>query len=203
MRKTNLLVSLTGLGLLAMAGSAVAADLLPEPPVVIEEPPVVIPEPVIIDDSQGFYLRGDVGISWFDGKGTCIGVEDAFTGDVGAGYRFNRHFRSDVTVTYSGKYKPDCQKIDTWTTMLNGYFDLPITERIAPYVGAGVGWLHVKSTSGYKDDAVGLSAMAGVSFRTSEKTALDVGYRYTYASIKGSPNWKDHAIRVGLRMAMN
>ncbi len=201
MRKAIHFTALAALAFGTAMSSAFATDLPPEPPIIIEEPPLIVPEAVAIEDS-GFYLRADAGISQF-AKGACIGKEEAFTGDVGVGYRYNVNLRVDVTVAYSGKYKPACQSIETWTTMLNGYYDIPTGTVVTPYLGAGIGWLHVKSSTGFKDDAVGVSAMAGISVRASEKVDVDLGYRYTYAAITGDPNWGDHAIRVGLRMSMN
>ncbi len=201
MKKAFHFTALTTLAFGTALGTALAADLPPEPPIIIEEPPLIVPEAVVIEDS-GFYLRADVGMSQF-AKGACIGKKRAFTGDIGIGYRFNANLRSDVTLGYTGKFKPTCQNIETWNAMLNGYYDIPTGTVVTPYLGAGVGWLHVKSNTGFKDDAVAVAAMAGVSIRASEKVDVDIGYRYTYAAIAGDPNWGDHAIRVGLRMSMN
>lgn len=184
--------------LMATTDLLYAADLLPEPPVIIEEPPMMMPPPI---EDAGFYIRADLGLSQF-AAGGCIGDEQAFTGGIGAGYRFNRNFRSDVTINYSGKFKPACQEIRTWTAMLNGYFDIPTNSIITPYVGFGMGWMNVKSSTGFKDNALAISGMAGLTVKASQKVDVDVGYRYTYAAIEGSPNWKDHALRVGLRLNM-
>ena len=87
--------------------------------------------------------------------------------------------------------------------MLNGYFDFQINSIVTPYVGFGLGWMKVKSSTGYRDTAMAWSGMAGISFRASQKVDVDVGYKYTYAEIAGDPNWKDHAVRVGLRLNMH
>lgn len=181
--------------LMATTALSNAADLLPEPPVIVEEPPVIEPPA----EDAGFYLRADMGVSQF-GNGACIGSAKSFTGGLGAGYRFNRKFRTDVTVNYTGKYEPACQDIQTWTAMLNGYFDIQTRSIITPYLGLGIGWISVKSSTGYKDDAMAYSAMAGISVKASHKLDVDIGYKYTYAKIDGDPDWKDHAVRVGLRM---
>ncbi len=195
------LTALATLVLGTAMGSSLAADLPPEPPIIIEEPPLIIPEPMVIEDS-GFYIRADAGISQFS-EGACIGKEEAFTGDIGIGYRYNRNLRADVTFGYSGKYKPACQEIHTWNAMLNGYFDIPTSTIITPYIGGGLGWIRVKNNRGYEDDAFAIAAMLGISIRASEKVDIDLGYRYTSADIYGSPDWGDHALRVGLRMSMN
>ncbi|PLX42326.1 MAG: hypothetical protein C0605_04995 [Hyphomicrobiales bacterium] len=184
--------------LMATTALSQAADLLPEPPVIIEQPPVLAPPPA---DDAGFYIRADVGISEF-AAGSCIGNAQAFTGGIGAGYRFNRNFRSDVTLNYTGRYKPACQKIRTWTAMLNGYFDIPTNSIITPYLGVGIGWINVKSSTGFKDDSVAYAGMVGLTMKASQKVDVDLGYKYTYSKIEGSPNWKDHAVRVGLRLNM-
>ena len=90
-------------GFLAVATSvtARAADLLPPPPA---------PEPVA-DIGGGWYLRGDVGVSKYDGgkfqslgsPGTTDIQHDYGSGGfagVGVGYQFTDWFRADVTGEY-------------------------------------------------------------------------------------------------------
>jgi opacity protein-like surface antigen len=91
-------------GLLAVASSTAvrAADLLPPPPP-LEAPPLEV--------GGGWYLRGDVGVSNYDGakfknaetpdatySGENFG-SGAFAG-AGVGYQFNNWFRADVTGEY-------------------------------------------------------------------------------------------------------
>ena len=107
-------LSLAGVLSAAAFGPALAADLLPPPPVV--EAPIVAPAA----DMSGWYLRGDVGVginqmsslrstlqptNALGGGAPAISTAYADLGDsaligIGAGYQFNNWFRADVTAEY-------------------------------------------------------------------------------------------------------
>ena len=107
-------LSLAGILSAAAFGPALAADLLPPPPVV--EAPIVAPAA----DMSGWYLRGDVGVginqmsslrstlqptNALGGGAPAISTAYADLGDsaligIGAGYQFNNWFRADVTAEY-------------------------------------------------------------------------------------------------------
>src|SRR4051812_33690070 len=96
--------ALAGVFAVAASASSLAADLLPPPPMAPLAPPPVL-------EASGWYLRGDVGVSSYDGGkfsspdlppaqffGTDLGA-GAFAG-VGVGYQFNNWLRADVTGEY-------------------------------------------------------------------------------------------------------
>lgn len=147
-----------------MSTAAVAADL---PAPIIEHVPE-IPAPAAV--GGGFYLRGDIGYKIYgDPSGSfndygAFGdlrferesLDDAWMIGVGAGYKFNKYFRSDITIDYetpaqvtgyapcggcapSGQFSKETADIDVWTVMVNGYVDLATWNKITPYVGAGIG----------------------------------------------------------------
>jgi opacity protein-like surface antigen len=103
--------------------TARAADLLPPPP------PMPAYEP-IAEDLGGWYLRGDVGVSHYEGSkfkssdypGAVFFGEDfgsgAFAGG-GVGYRFNSWFRADVTGEY--RFSTGIQVRDRETFSSGGY----------------------------------------------------------------------------------
>ncbi len=72
--------------------------------------------------------------------------------------------------------------------MLNGYYDIPVSTRFYPYLGAGVGLAQVKSRLGlldssnpdveFKDNNFAFQLMAGVGYKLNENWAIDFGYRY-------------------------
>ncbi|MGD9830418.1 MAG: outer membrane protein, partial [Hyphomicrobiaceae bacterium] len=82
--------------------------------------------------------------------------------------------------------------IESYTMMVNAYFDLGTWGRITPYVGAGIGMAYNRVDkvyftnnpaltgiiSGDSDLSFAWSLMAGLSFRLTERAILDVGYRY-------------------------
>lgn len=151
MRKFFKCLSLTGFAVV-LSTAGYAADL---PTPVIEH----IPEAPRVG---GFYLRGDIGYKIYgDPSGSfsdpVIGdlrferesLDDAWMIGVGVGYKFNRWFRTDLTVDYetpaqakgyavcgtcTGGYSEEFADIDVWTVMLNGYVDLGTWNRITPYV---------------------------------------------------------------------
>ncbi|WP_137388155.1 outer membrane protein [Rhodoligotrophos defluvii] len=186
------LLGLTALSL--TAGYAMAADLAPAPYIPPQE---AVPAPIY--DQAGWYLRGDLGWSFLSSD---IGRknDNAFTGGLGVGYRFNNTFRGDITADYSGKYDVGNNKIDAWTVLANGYVDIPLSDTIVPYLGAGAGYGWVDGKHSYSEDGFTAAAMAGVGFKVSDSVTLDVGYRFRDAFIDG-PNFLDHSVRAGLRFA--
>lgn len=107
-------LSLAGIISAAAFGPALAADLLPPPPMV--EAPVLAPSA----DMSGWYLRGDVGVGLnqmsslrstlqptnaLGGAAPVVSTAYANIGDsaiigIGAGYQFNNWFRADATMEY-------------------------------------------------------------------------------------------------------
>ena len=146
---------------------------------------------------------------------------------VGVGYRVNGYFRTDLTVDYfrtgvEGSSKcgylveigylldptnnncryNDSSHASVWTTMANAYVDIGTYGRITPYIGAGLGFAHVKyddmdneiscgggSCNGfpvYKGSHPGESSwrfasslMAGASIDITHQLKFDAGYKYT------------------------
>ena len=161
--------ALAGALAFALAPVAGRAADLPEPPLLEPAAPV--------EFGSAWYIRGDVGYksyrnpkaSYRDSvyqaegianfKGEKLG--DAAVIGGGVGYKFNDHFRSDLTLDYEtkAKFKGDIAcidvvgcggrdsknkgKIDAWTVFLNGYFDLVTIGGFTPYVGGGVGFARV------------------------------------------------------------
>lgn len=126
------------------------------------------------------------------------------TGQIGAGYDFGR-FRIEQTLGYS---KNDLNSKDLTSSGFNGdgvtkslsmtvsgYVDFPITDRIVPYVGGGVGAARVQTkltsaniASGAassfegKDWGVMWHADAGLGVRMAPKTTLEFGVSYAQTS---------------------
>ena len=147
----------------ATASAAMAADLprafLPSAPVFKESR----------SSSDGWYLRGDVG--YVNHKrpeadfaaGSLVdsfvreSLSDTATLGVGLGYRFNPHFRMDVTAdhhfnarfkgiaptpTFADGYLADRGRFRSSTLMVNSYVDFRPVNGLVPYVGAGIGMAH-------------------------------------------------------------
>lgn len=210
--RRNLFLSV--FGAVMSASVAYAADL-PAPPIIEYEPEV----PVEI--GSGWYLRGDLGVAlytgghatWVNAANNKVHLYDehlnkTWLAGVGAGYYFDDHWRSDITVDYRTrvKYKgsascvpdgSDCTdpgpaheqfKFSAWTLMLNGYYDFTKSHSITPYIGGGAG-LALINTSGYTTNKgyvfgnknqtnFAWNLMAGAAVDLGDNLKLDANYRF-------------------------
>ena len=162
-----------GMGALAAvamsAHLSVAADLDPPTPI-IEHTPIAV--------GGGFYLRGDVGYSiWEDPdlafRNDVNGITNDFEnteGDNalviggGIGYKFNDHFRTDLTfdirtnkditgdarcgcvpgiIPNAFEFQPQSTTLDLYTFFANAYIDGATYKGFTPYIGGGVGFAYV------------------------------------------------------------
>jgi len=166
------------------------------------------------------YLRGDLGYSWSgDNKGTYVGnavdpnvrgseldsgaVWEAgigcgsgsrgLRGEVTVGFRTGRDYKGDVDIVLGGLPidPPIKSTIDTYTVMVNGFYDFGNFRGFVPYVGAGVGVAmhdmgyvtidHPASPNPQHGDTkvdLAWALMAGVGYQVSSRAIIDVGYRY-------------------------
>ncbi|TDR94922.1 outer membrane protein [Enterovirga rhinocerotis] len=163
-------------------GAAQAADLLSPPP----PPPLAEP---IADVGGGWYLRGDVGVSHYEGgkfsnpaiPNASFYGEDmgsgAFAG-VGIGYQFNSWFRMDATGEYrfsTGVKAVDRDAVGNFLGyekysgnysaglfLVNAYFDLGTWYGFTPFVGAGIGYAHNNLRS-FETSTIIVSPFGGAS----------------------------------------
>jgi opacity protein-like surface antigen len=72
--------------------------------------------------------------------------------------------------------------ISSLALMGNLLADLPLSERVRPFLGAGIGLARVEANSndlGDEDDTVfAYQAIAGIGFPLTHVTTLDLQYRY-------------------------
>ncbi len=188
--KSHLLKStVAAIALFAVSGAAGAADLPPEQSAEIFQD-------VPLNPFHHWYVRGDIGVGFFDGQGG----DEALTIGGGLGYRWSEMFRTDVTLDYTGEYDLNNNvDAEAWTLLANGYIDFNVSDFMTPYVGVGVGYGDVDRSGGAgDDDGFAYAFHAGVAFDITQQTQIDVGYRYRAIDISG-PDFDDHAIRAGLR----
>lgn len=202
------------------------------------------------------YIRGDVGYSWNSvGSGTYVGngvdpnVRGAsleggalweagigcgsgsrgLRGEVAVGFRSGRDFAGDVDIVIGGVPldPPIKTQIDSYTVMVNGYYDLGNYRGFVPYVGAGVGLAlhdmgyvtidHPASPNPQHGDTkvdFAWALMAGVGYQVTSNAILDIGYRYidmgsAHSSTQDVANFNNpklvvddmtaHEFKVGLR----
>lgn len=165
--------------------------------------------PALLEYGSGWYLRGDIGWVGYSGTAADLVVEDVGTASfsharlndswvIGAGFGYKAGwFRADVTADYRAHSEFEGSVLGellsgeatSWSTLLNGYFDLGSWYGVTPYVGAGIGGAY-HDTTRWRDAAqttvfangnnwdLAWAVMAGVAVNVAPHTTLDVGYRY-------------------------
>ncbi len=224
--KTLLLI---GAAALSLPGAAMAADMGP----IFREAPELVPVEIgtgwYLRGDVTYDFRSDIDgdrtlVSPFSTQTEAYGhanLDESFGGGAGIGYRFTDMLRGDVTARYS---KPDfngltnasifcgagCNLRDRgeasmWDVMANAYVDLGTVAGFTPYVGGGVGAVHLNydtptleactplfcGTAGAKGEEswrFAWSVSAGVAYDVSRNLALDIGYRYM--NVEGGDNYK-------------
>ncbi|NRA74109.1 MAG: porin family protein [Rickettsiales bacterium] len=135
--------------------------------------------------------------------------KNGFVGGIGAGYRFNEFFRTDVMLHYrNAKAKSGTKitsgKLETYSAILNGYLDAHNDTIFTPYLMAGIGLGYNKR----KATATGVGSInpsktnfiwnvgAGVEANVYEKVNLGLGYRYAYLGRGGSKTVGDTKYKI-------
>ena len=158
--------------------------------------------------ASGWYLRGDIGyrknnigdaINVETPFLTNPDFDKAGVVGFGIGHKLD-WLRADLTIDYGNKVKftgdsalqadDFTAKVDSYTGMANIYADLGTWFGLSPYIGAGVGVAHLRASAfnvvsqGSGDTAPGekwnfaWAYMAGLSYRVSGNTHIDIGYRH-------------------------
>lgn len=182
-----------------MAAAAAIASLLVQP---AGAQPVAAP---VVEQGTGFYATLGLGAGWpqsqttslvdpFDGRYVYNG---GFAGDAGIGYDFGA-LRAEITYAFNSNPNPYLDfnggrsDIEGTPVRLNSgylslYWDLPLTPRIIPYIGGGIGGTNYSYGAGtvggesYKADGVGTfayQAKAGVTYVVSRRADLYVEGTY-------------------------
>jgi opacity protein-like surface antigen len=144
--------------------------------------------------------------TWFGDVGLgCSMGSYGIRGEVMLGYHGNRKIDGkplDYTRTVIDPVAPPVTPVPfddpvhaslkSYTLMFNGYKDLGNFNGVVPYVGAGVGMAYNKMSEVYFTDnpllvnriegdsklSLAWSLMAGIGWQVSDRTILDLGYRY-------------------------
>lgn len=209
------------------AGQAFAADMPPEPPILVPPPVVDVAEPSCI------YVRVDGGYSFNDNPkvsknhSAAFGedMDDSWFADAGVGCQVTPYFRADITVgvrdgaTMDTPFNDLDAEFTAYTGMVNAYWDIANLGGVTPYVGVGAGLtlnnLHdINLPTGQRNNTradFAWAVMAGVQVELSDNVSLDAGYRYIdlgKAKAKGNDpivvkDLVSHDVRVGIRYNFN
>ena len=106
-------------------------------------------------------------------------------------------FPFEITNLYTHNYETTTSIYDA---MLNFYYDINTGTKFVPFVNAGIGYAHIKTSSLSTGEALGITINveqdsiadnfawnvgAGLAYNLSENIALDIAYRYTnYGTVK-------------------
>lgn len=162
-----------------------------------------------VEQGTGFYATLGLGAGWPQSQTTSLVdpfngryvYDGGFAGDAGIGYDFGA-LRAEITYAFNTNPNPSLDfdggrsTIDGTQVRLNSgylslYWDLPLTPRIIPYIGGGIGGTSYSYGAGtvggeaYKADGVGsfaYQAKAGVSYVLSSRADLYVEGTYQGAA---------------------
>ncbi|WP_292065574.1 OmpA family protein [Brevundimonas sp. UBA7664] len=176
-------------------------------------------------DPDGVYVAGDLGYHWPQENEweACTGVicapvdvkaGDGWAGFGRLGYRLNANWRVEAEAGYresdelelDGITVPDVDA-STTTLMANLLYDFGNRDAsFRPFVGAGIGGAKVE-VEDVDDTTWGWQLLAGAAWRMSERTSVDLTYRYLNVSdlemtdgvdsLAG--DFEDHSLSLGLR----
>jgi opacity protein-like surface antigen len=150
--------------------------------------------------SGGFVGESDYDYATPGGFGFSAGrvqadIDSGFAGQVAWGRRYSENVRLEAALSYrsqdiasrivlsapSSTFQLDGDKASAIVLDFNGYYDLPVSGPVRPYVGAGLGLAQVNLDDGIIDDSastLNLQAMAGVSVAAGDKATFFLEARY-------------------------
>lgn len=211
---------------------AIGADLPPAPPPMAPPPPPPVEQ---VSEKSCIYARIDGGYAFHErprvfkngggGYSEALGekLDENYLIDVGVGCYFNDYFRADLTVGYRSStdltdaFNSLDAEVESYTAMINAYFDIGHFGGVTPYVGVGVGLVHnrlhsIRLPAGQlagSDTDFAWALHVGASVQLTDTMLLDASYRYIdLGDVAGdSPTdtltvekLRAHDIRIGLRI---
>jgi outer membrane protein OmpA-like peptidoglycan-associated protein len=186
---------------------------------------------------QGLYLQGGIGAHSSQdadlGSPASVDVDtDADfashvalgleLGDTGFRVEIEGAYRPSEVDSISGASGSSSGDVDTISALLNGFFDIGVSDRIDLSIGGGIGIANVDydgvtpvGSSSINDDDWGLAWQlgAGAAYALNDRLKLALDYRYLNVEdldFPTSPNiggvdadYEDHAVFIGLRFLLN
>ncbi len=155
--------------------------------------------------------------AWYIGIEGGAELDGHFSADAGTGYaiiatvghRLGPNFDLEGEIGYrsarDGAFDYD---VDQISVMLNGIYNVPLTEQLSFSVGGGLGVDFIHASFNFfvpiEDDSVQLAAQfkTGLSFALSESTELVANYRYVKAFEGDFIELESSTLSVGLKFAL-
>jgi hypothetical protein len=139
---------------------------------------------------------------------SMLSFRNGFVGEIGAGHRFNKSFRSAVVFQHKGarsrNYSEGASaRLSMYGVMLNGYLDLSNRTILTPYIMAGAGLGHNNT----KISVLGTASTsrrtnfiwhtgAGCQAKLDKNLSLDLSYRYEDIGRFGGRTMGDRTVRI-------
>jgi len=163
------------LGFLAIAGTAVAGDYSSGKGVSGKEP--ISCNHFYLEVSGGWTFPPDL-----DYDGAEFAMDDGFNFGGAIGKSLNDRIDVEFEAYYSETgYTGFDDELSGLALMFNGFYNIPISQRLTAYVGGGLGALQVEyRPDGAADDAdwvLGAQAIAGVRYSVTECVELFTEFR--------------------------
>ncbi len=132
-------------------------------------------------------------------KGSISFSDDVWGGNVAYGIKtgpvrteLELNLKQKAEKNFSSENSKAKLSVENRFAMLNAYYDIDTDTKFTPYVGAGLGWAHLKAKENgayIKENAKPIKASdsrntfawqigAGVSYALTEQLDVDFGYRY-------------------------
>ena len=181
--------------------------------------------------SEGLYVSGALGAVWpqdaeFAGRSFSseAGLDPSVFGSIALGTTIGENWRGDAELSHrtvdvnsiSGALNGSGE-ISGSAAMLNGYYDLFSGSNWRPYIGGGIGLMHLStegiapiggSTIDDEDMVVAVQGIAGIGYRVNDSLGLFTDYRFLAATDPGytttagqsaDGEYSEHRIVFGLR----
>jgi len=131
----------------------------------------------VASDTTGMYIAGEAG-----GSFPTNDLDDDGVYSLALGWQFMPMVRAELEGGYrNNDLDVGTGHANTWTWMLNGYYDFKNDSMITPYLGAGLGYAHSQLHAPGVDEGDGAfvwQAIAGASFNLTPNWAITADYRY-------------------------
>lgn len=155
-------------------------------------------------NNQGVYISGQAGWS----SPTDDDLEDDGSYAVALGYQFTPLTRVELEAGYRNNDIDGAPgDADTWTWMVNAFWDFKNDTRFTPYIGGGIGWAYQNIDSAGVDDsdnAFVYQVGGGASYNLNQNWALTADYRWVDTGdfdygAGGDEDYSAHEVRAGVR----